>query len=845
MDRRMGFWSDAIFEGKTGGRGPGGPFLVGVDMGEGIGPEVMGCALQVLEAVASVCGRRFEIRVAPEGIFDFCGRVFAAGGAVLSGPRRGRHVYDFRKRFDLYCKLSPLRPCSELLSAGCIKPEHAQAVDILVVRDNAAGVYQGQWREVTTPDGGRRAEHSFAYSEAEARRILQAAATIARQRRGAMTVVYKEAGIPAISKLWQDCAAAVAAEAGVKLSLLDIDYAAFRLIQNARDLDVVVAPNLFGDVLSDLGAVLLGSRALAYSGNFAATGAAVYQTNHGAALDLAGTDRANPVGQILALAMMLRESFHLVDEASLVEDAVTHVWRLGWRTFDLADETSRPVGTRAMGALCAEAVHALKGQHRAGQAPAVLTAAIVGGKLAGGPTLRALSRRSPRSPEATLASVPVCEAAQAAEAVAAAQRAWRDWRDSDPADRAALLGLLSDRLEQASERLVHELAEEIGKPVVYGAGEVRAAVAVLRAVARRACPGRDSDSGSGTTIRHRSVGVVALVTPWNNPLFIPLGKIAPALAYGNTVVWKPAPAGSAMAIRVMEEFAAAGCPPGALNLICGDGTTAEHLLADSRVDAVTLTGSIPAGLSAQRICARRHVPLQAELGGNNAAIVWSDYDLEDAAGQIAEAAFGQAGQRCTANRRVIVEQHWSARLLHALERATARLGWGDPLDTATRVGPLLSPEQAERASAMVERASAVAGRVIVPHEACPSFRVLRRQSGYYPPTIICCDRPDHEIVQEETFGPVLVVQTARDWDHAIELTNGVRQGLVAAVFSNSQDLQRRFLADARAGILKLNRATADADVELPFGGWKASGIGPPEHGESDREFYTRTQAIYR
>jgi 3-isopropylmalate dehydrogenase len=339
--------------------------------GEGIGPEVIGCALQVLAAVESVCGRTFEVRtggaigreaerkdgvpLSPE-VIQFCHEVFADGGAILAGPGGGRFVYDLRKQFDLFCKLSPLQVFDELIYAGRLKPHFVRSVDILMVRENASGIYQGQWQETREPERGRRADHAFSYREAEVRRILEVAAHIARGRRGEMAVVYKDSGLPTISGLWRDLAAAVADEIGVRSVMLDVDHAAFRLIQYAHDLDVVVAPNLFGDVLADLGAVLVGSRGLTFSGNFAADGAAVYQTNHGSAYDLVGTDRANPAGQILALAMLLRESFGLMREARLIEAALATVWREGWRTADLAESGCRLTGTRKMGELCAEAV---------------------------------------------------------------------------------------------------------------------------------------------------------------------------------------------------------------------------------------------------------------------------------------------------------------------------------------------------------------------------------------------------------------------------------------------------------------------------------------------------------
>ena len=226
---------------------------------------------------------------------------------------------------------------------------------MLIVREGCAGVYQGSWSEDGSP-GRRRASQSFSYAEPQVRRILEAGARLASRRRGEISVVIKAEGTPSISNLWRELAADVAAAAGVAHSCVDVDLAAYRLLQEPQSLDVVVAPNLFGDVLSDAGAVLLGSRGLSYGASFASGGAAVYQTNHGAAIDLAGEDSANPGGQILSLAMLLRESFGRDREASLLEEALSAVWRHGWRTADVAEPGSRIVGTQAIGELVAEAV---------------------------------------------------------------------------------------------------------------------------------------------------------------------------------------------------------------------------------------------------------------------------------------------------------------------------------------------------------------------------------------------------------------------------------------------------------------------------------------------------------
>ena len=410
------------------------------------------------------------------------------------------------------------------------------------------------------------------------------------------------------------------------------------------------------------------------------------------------------------------------------------------------------------------------------------------------------------------------------------------------------------------------MARDIGKPVAYGRGEVERTVDLVRAIAGQ--PLEVERLGQVPAARRRPLGVIAIITPWNNPVLIPLGKIIAALFYGNTVVWKPAPAALAVAHEILAALHAAGFPEGVVQLLSGDQRCGAALMSDARVDAVTLTGGALAGRCAQDICARRHVPLQAELGGNNVAIVWPDCDLEDAARRIAEGAFGQAGQRCTANRRAIVHADCHEVFLNLLTQATAVLPWGDPTDPKTRIGPMINRKEHGRVAALVERARSTATRIIVPHGSAPDRAASLQLAGgaegklpvtnrqhidhteksltelHYPPTILCADDPAAEIVQEETFGPVLVVQKANDWNQAIGLANGVRQGLVAAVFTRSADLQQQFLNEAQAGILKINQATADVDVSLPFGGWKASGVGPPEHGIADRDFYTRLQAIY-
>ena len=347
------------------------PRMVGVLPGEGIGPECIDAALQVLTALEAIGGPPIQLRMGPRAplapdqdtrpqlvaeVNSFCCEVFAEGGAILTGPFGGRFVYDQRKHFDLFCKLTPIRVSPEMAQLGRLRPEHAEGVDLVLVRENTSGIYLGRAEATTDPTRGCVVSHSFDYAEQEVRRIVEVAARIAASRRGELLVVVKEGGLPEMTALWRECADAAAGEFGVRASLANIDRAAYDLVQHARELDVVVAGNLFGDVLADVAAVLLGSRALACSGNFSGAGAAVYQTNHGAAWDLVGSDRANPLGQLYSLAMLLRESFGLVREADLVDAAVASVLRQGYRTVDLAQPADRVVGTQEMTGLVTNAL---------------------------------------------------------------------------------------------------------------------------------------------------------------------------------------------------------------------------------------------------------------------------------------------------------------------------------------------------------------------------------------------------------------------------------------------------------------------------------------------------------
>jgi 3-isopropylmalate dehydrogenase len=338
--------------------------IIGVLTGEGVGEEVVPVALTLLDTLASHTGVTFAIhyggmigasalrchgKCLTEEVEHFCESIFARGGAILCGPGGDRFVYELRAKFDLFCKFTPLKPLPALADVGVIRPECLADIDIVAVRENTGGLYLGQWGLEESAMGGKEAFHRFAYRQATVDRIIRTGAVLASHRSGTLTITTKPGGVPSISALWEERAKHICDEVGINLRVLEIDNAVYQLIANARSFDVVVSPNMLGDVLADCGALLLGSRGLSYSGNFAHCGKAVYQTGHGAAYDIAGSDSANPVGQILSLAMMLRESFALHNLAAAIVSATDMTLAQGFRTADIASPDSHVVGTRELG----------------------------------------------------------------------------------------------------------------------------------------------------------------------------------------------------------------------------------------------------------------------------------------------------------------------------------------------------------------------------------------------------------------------------------------------------------------------------------------------------------------
>jgi acyl-CoA reductase-like NAD-dependent aldehyde dehydrogenase/nicotinamidase-related amidase len=412
-------------------------------------------------------------------------------------------------------------------------------------------------------------------------------------------------------------------------------------------------------------------------------------------------------------------------------------------------------------------------------------------------------------------------------AIERASQAATEWGRRRPEERSEILRRWRTSLEARRESFIAGMIEEIAKPASDSAEEFDRALAHIESAADLALR-EEEKLGDGVRARYRPLGCVALVTPWNNPLAIPVGKIAPALAFGNAVLWKPSPQAMRTALALISSLRdTEGLPDDIVALFAGDGETARRLMLDAAVNAVSLTGGPASGRVAAALCAIGGKPLQAELGGNNAHLVLAGADLSAVAEQLAHTAFAFSGQRCTAVRRVIAVASLYSEFLQKFVAATKKLP----------VGPLLSKERALASQAMVARAIA-AGARLAAGGACDPV-----DTSIFLPTILECDDPNLEIVQRESFAPIVVMLKAKDASDALRLANAVPHGLLAGVSGGTLEERQYFLERIEAGIVRLGGPPRIA-AAAPFGGWKASGLGVPEHGRWDREFYSRPQAIY-
>ena len=452
-------------------------------------------------------------------------------------------------------------------------------------------------------------------------------------------------------------------------------------------------------------------------------------------------------------------------------------------------------------------------------------------------TIRSTNPFDPSEVVAELPRTSADEADAALDAAVAAQPAWA----ADALGRSAALTRMAESVASRRDQFVDLMVREVGKPVPEAAGEVDRAVAILRYYSQVALdadgqtfPG--SSPGAQVVVRRDPLGAILAICPWNFPLAIPLWKSAPALAYGNTVLIKPA--GPAIAVAdLLIACAEEALPPATLAQARISVSQAGGLLDDPRVAAVTFTGSTGVGLSVAERMARRGAPAQAEMGGQNAAVVLADADLDAAADAIVSGAMGYAGQKCTATRRVVALAPIAEELEEKLIARVEALTVGDPAAEGVTVGPLIDRASAEGFDRAVDEALAAGGAELArAGNAAGEGHLVR-------PALIRQDDPAATVNQEETFGPLLTVLRAGSENEAIAAANATRFGLTGAV--HGRDLGRAVALAARleCGLKRVNAPTPGVDYYAPFGGEGQSSFGPREQGRAAAEFFTRTSTM--
>ncbi len=453
---------------------------------------------------------------------------------------------------------------------------------------------------------------------------------------------------------------------------------------------------------------------------------------------------------------------------------------------------------------------------------------------------------NPAAPAEVLATVSLVGADVAASAVDAAAAASPRWAATPPGVRGDMLRRAGDLLDERAGRIARDLTREEGKTLAESTREVQLSARVLRYYAGQVFdPSGETypsqNRGMLLFTRRDPVGVVSVITPWNFPVSIPAWKIAPAVAFGNTVVWKAAEIVPLVAVHLVTALRDAGLPDGVLNLVLGRGSrVGDVLTAHPAVGAVSFTGSNAVGRRVQERAAATGKKVQLELGGKNPAIVLADAALDRAAEHIATAAFGGAGQKCTATSRVIVERAVADDLVERLVAQAKEWQPGDPLDPASRIGPLASARQQQTVTGHLETAAAAGARAVAGGGRLDGALA----DGYFvPPTVLVDVTPGDAVVHEEVFGPVLAVLPVDSFDEAVALANDTPYGLTASVFTRDLGSALRFTERSRSGVIKVNQPTSANEFHVPFGGIKQSGTGEQELGKAARLFYTESKTV--
>ena len=436
--------------------------------------------------------------------------------------------------------------------------------------------------------------------------------------------------------------------------------------------------------------------------------------------------------------------------------------------------------------------------------------------------------------------------ADAQAAIAAAKAAFPKWSRSGLLERQAILRKTADEILARKDELGRLLAREEGKTLPEGVGETVRAGHIFKFFAGEALrlSGEKVPSvraGVDVEITREPIGVVGLITPWNFPIAIPAWKIAPALAYGNTVVFKPAQWTPGCAWVLTEILAAAGMPAGVFNLVMGSGSVVgETLVNHPDVAALSFTGSMETGQSIARKAVSRMAKFQLEMGSKNPIVVLDDADLATAVNVAVQGAYFSTGQRCTASSRLIVTEGIHDRFVAALTERLSTLRVDNALTPGTEIGPVVERPQLDTDLEYVAVGQKEGAKLAVGGE-----RVARATDGYYmSPALFVEATNAMRISREEIFGPVACVIRAGSYDEALAIANDTETGLSSGIVTSSLKYASHFKRHAQAGMVMVNLPTAGVDYHVPFGGRKASSYGPREQGRYAAEFYTTVKTTY-
>jgi acyl-CoA reductase-like NAD-dependent aldehyde dehydrogenase len=436
--------------------------------------------------------------------------------------------------------------------------------------------------------------------------------------------------------------------------------------------------------------------------------------------------------------------------------------------------------------------------------------------------------------------------ADAEAAIAAARAAFPAWSRSGPLERHAVLRKAADEITARKEEIGRLLAREEGKTLPEGIGETIRAAQIFDFFAGEALrlAGESLPSvrpGVGVEVTREAVGVVGIITPWNFPIAIPAWKIAPALCYGNTVVFKPADLVPGCAWAIVDILHRAGLPRGVLNLVMGKGSVVGQAMLDSPdVDAITFTGSVSTGKRVAAASVEHMRKFQLEMGGKNPLVVLDDADLATAVECAINGAFFSTGQRCTASSRLIVTEGIHDRFVDATVERLKALVVDNALKAGTHIGPVVDSNQLEQDETYVGIGRDEGARLAFGGE-----RLNRETPGFYlQPALFTEATNAMRISREEIFGPVASVIRVKNYDEALAVANDTEFGLSSGICTTSLKHATHYKRNAEAGMVMVNLPTAGVDFHVPFGGRKGSSYGPREQGRYAAEFYTTVKTAY-